>query len=75
MVHDDELKKRLLMRGLTSGRPDDQDEEKIKTRIFEYNSKTAPVAEYYRQQNKLVSVEGIGEIEEIFANICEAMEK
>ena len=75
MVHDDELKKRLLMRGLTSGRPDDQNEEKIKTRILEYNSKTTPVAEYYRQQNKLVSVEGVGEIEEIFAAICGAVEQ
>lgn len=74
-VHDDELKKRLLMRGLTSGRPDDQNEEKIRTRIFEYNSKTTPVAEYYRQQNKLVSVEGVGEIEEIFAAICGAVEQ
>ncbi len=75
MVPDEELKKRLLMRGLTSGRPDDQDEEKIKTRIHEYNSKTTPVADYYRKQNKFVSVEGVGEIEEIFVNICEAMEK
>ena len=75
VVPDEELKKRLLMRGLTSGRPDDQDEEKIKTRIQEYNSKTTPVADYYRRQNKFVSVEGVGEIEEIFTSICEAVEK
>jgi adenylate kinase len=75
IVPDEELKKRLLNRGQTSGRPDDQDEEKIKTRIEEYNSKTAPVAEYYRQQNKYVSIEGVGEIEEIFSAICDAVEK
>ena len=75
VVPDDELKKRLLIRGQTSGRPDDQNEEKIKTRIFEYNSKTTPVADYYRQQNKFVSVGGVGEIEEIFSLICEAVGK
>ncbi len=75
IVPDEELKKRLLHRGQTSGRPDDQDEQKIKTRIEEYNSKTAPVAEYYRQQNKYVSIEGVGEIEEIFGAICDAIEK
>jgi adenylate kinase len=74
-VPDEELKKRLLLRGQTSGRPDDQDEEKIKTRIREYNSKTTPVADYYRQQGKFVSVEGVGEIEDIFSAICDAVEK
>ncbi|TDB66001.1 adenylate kinase [Arundinibacter roseus] len=73
-VPDEELKKRLLNRGQTSGRPDDQDEEKIKTRIHEYNSKTAPVAEYYRQQDKFVPIEGVGAIEEIFDGICGAIE-
>lgn len=75
IVPDDELKKRLLIRGQTSGRPDDQNEEKIKTRIFEYNSKTTLVADYYRRQNKFVSVGGVGEIEEIFSAICGAVEK
>lgn len=74
-VPDEELKKRLLMRGQTSGRPDDQNEEKIKTRIREYNDKTAPVADFYRQQGKFVSVEGVGEIETIFGSICDAIEK
>lgn len=74
-VPDEELKKRLLIRGQTSGRPDDQNEEKIKTRIREYNDKTTPVADYYRQQSKFVSVEGVGEIETIFGSICGAIEK
>ncbi len=72
-VPDEELKSRLLMRGQTSGRPDDQNEEKIKTRIHEYNSKTTPVADHYRKQQKLQTVRGVGEIEEIFGAICEAL--
>ena len=73
IVPDDELRKRLLMRGQTSGRPDDQNEEKIKTRIHEYNSKTTPVADYYRQQGKFVSIGGVGQIDQIFGAICEAV--
>ena len=63
---DDEiLVKRLLERGKTSGRPDDQDEEKIRHRYQEYNEKTAPLMEYYRNQNKFYPVNGIGTIAEI----------
>ncbi len=63
---DDEiLIKRLLERGKTSGRPDDQDEEKIRNRYDEYNKKTAPLMDYYKKQNKFHSVNGIGTIEEI----------
>jgi adenylate kinase len=63
---DDEiLVKRLLERGKTSGRPDDQDEEKIRNRYQEYNEKTAPLMNYYKGQNKFHSVNGIGSIAEI----------
>lgn len=63
---DDEiLVQRLLERGKTSGRPDDQDEEKIRNRYEEYNEKTAPLIGYYKAQNKLHSVDGIGTIEEV----------
>lgn len=75
VVNDDELLARLLNRGKTSGRPDDQNESLISKRIQEYNSKTAPVADYYRQQGKYVSIDGIGEIEEIFAGISGAIEQ
>jgi adenylate kinase len=68
-VSEDELMKRLLIRGETSGRIDDQNEEKIKTRINVYNNETTPVANYYKQQGKLNSVVGIGSIEEIFNNL------
>lgn len=63
---DDEiLIKRLLERGKTSGRPDDQDEEKIRNRYQEYNEKTAPLMEYYKNQGKFYSVNGIGTIAEV----------
>ena len=59
------LVNRLLERGKTSGRPDDQDEEKIRNRYEEYNLKTAPLMHYYKSQNKFHSVDGIGTIEEV----------
>ncbi len=63
---DDEiLVKRLLERGKTSGRPDDQDEEKIRNRYQEYNEKTAPLMEYYKNQGKFHGVNGIGTIAEV----------
>lgn len=63
---DDEiLVKRLLERGKTSGRPDDQDEEKIRNRYQEYNEKTAPLMEYYKKQGKFHAVNGIGTIAEV----------
>ena len=63
---DDEiLVQRLLERGKTSGRVDDQDEEKIRNRYKEYNEKTAPLMDYYNHQNKFYAVNGIGSIEEI----------
>ncbi|WP_242916358.1 adenylate kinase [Pontibacter liquoris] len=73
-VDDEELTKRLLLRGKTSGRPDDQNEELIRKRVQEYNTKTAPVADYYAGQGKFCTVEGIGEIEEIFNNLCQQID-
>lgn len=62
---DEVLVKRLLERGKTSGRPDDQDEEKIRNRYQEYNEKTAPLMDYYKAQDKFHAVNGIGTIEEV----------
>lgn len=69
-VEHEELKKRLLLRGKDSGRPDDANPEIIEKRIQEYLNKTAPVAEFYKAQGKFESINGIGSIEEIFENIC-----
>ncbi len=62
---DDILVKRLLERGETSGRSDDQDESKIRNRFDEYKLKTAPLKNYYEGQHKFYSVNGIGSINEI----------
>jgi adenylate kinase len=62
---DDVLIGRLLNRGITSGRADDQDEVKIRNRFDEYNSKTAPLRDFYEDQGKFHSINGIGSIEEI----------
>jgi len=64
-ANDEILVQRLLERGKTSGRPDDQDEEKIRNRYQEYNEKTAPLMDYYKVQDKFHAVNGIGAIEEI----------
>jgi adenylate kinase len=69
-VTEDELVKRLLERGKTSGRPDDQNEDLIRRRVVEYNTKTAQVASYYAEQGKFHSVYGIGEIDDIFHQLC-----
>jgi adenylate kinase len=59
---DNILVARLLERGKTSGRPDDQDELKIRNRYQEYNEKTAPLMNYYKGQGKFHAVNGIGTI-------------
>ena len=69
-VDNDELTKRLLIRGKNSGRPDDQNEDIIRNRINEYNNKTAPLKNYYSAQSKFVSIDGIGTVDEIFENLC-----
>ena len=66
---DDELVERLLKRGETSGRSDDQDEAKIRNRFDEYNQKTAPLRSFYTNQSKFHSVNGIGTIDEITARL------
>ncbi|MFD2786701.1 adenylate kinase [Hymenobacter rubripertinctus] len=74
-VKEDELVKRLLERGKTSGRPDDQDEVKISKRVTVYNTETAQVAGYYAQQNKFHALNGIGVIEDIFGQICAILDE
>ncbi len=73
-VGEDELVKRLLHRGITSGRSDDN-EEVIAKRIKEYYAKTEPVAEYYQNKGKLERVKGEGTIEDIFGKLCKEIDK
>ena len=64
-ANDKILIERLINRGKTSGRVDDQDENKIRNRFEEYNNKTAPLKSFYSTQGKFYSVNGIGSVEEI----------
>jgi len=74
-VQEQELVKRLLERGKTSGRPDDQDEAKITRRVTVYNTETARVAGYYATQNKFHALNGIGAIDDIFGQICAILDQ
>ena len=74
-VEDDEIVKRLLERGKTSGRADDNNEEVIRKRIRVYNDTTAVVYNYYDQFGKSQRIPGKGGIDEIFERICRSLEK
>ncbi|WP_165783950.1 adenylate kinase [Flavobacterium alvei] len=73
-ANDEILVARLLERGKTSGRPDDQDEEKIRNRYQEYNEKTAPLMDYYTKQNKFYAVDGIGSIADITERLSKVID-
>lgn len=70
VVDEAELRKRLADRALKENRPDDARPEVIENRIKVYKAETAAVADYYKKFNKYAAVIGIGEIEDIFSNIC-----
>jgi len=74
-VSQDELIKRLLQRGLTSGRSDDTNEAIISNRIIEYQTKTTVVANYYSKFNKVVHIKGEGTVDDIFASLCSEIDK
>lgn len=68
------LVERLLNRGKTSGRSDDQDESKIRNRFNEYETKTAILKDYYQKQNKYFGVDGVGSIDEITLKLEEVID-
>jgi len=74
-VDEEELIKRLLLRGKDSGRADDQDASIIANRIKVYNEQTAVVADYYAAQNKFEKIDGVGSIEEIFDRLTSAIDE
>lgn len=74
-VPEEELVKRILLRGKDSGRADDASEEVIRNRIKIYNEQTAVVADYYRAQGKYVAVPSLGEIGEVFERISTVVEQ
>ena len=73
VVDEEELTQRILKRGLTSGRSDDNDVETIRKRVQEYRTKTEPVAGYYKNQDLLIEIEGVGTIDTIFDALMQAV--
>jgi adenylate kinase len=74
-VDDEELTTRLLERGKTSERADDQDAAIIANRIQVYKDETVPVALHYAQVDKAFIVDGVGSMEEVFGRICYRIEE
>lgn len=70
-VPDDEIVQRILERGKTSGRKDDLNETIIRNRIEVYKNETTPVYDFYQEQGKSVTINGVGSIEEIFDRLCQ----
>jgi|TARA_B100000497_G_C7683673_1_gene413906 adenylate kinase len=73
-VDDEEIVKRILNRGKTSGREDDNDEMIIRNRISIFNDETSPVYNYYDKSGKSTSINGIGSLEEIFSRLSVAID-
>ena len=73
-VPEEELVKRLLLRGKDSGRADDASEEVIRERLAVYHRQTAVVADYYTAQQKYAAVNGVGTMDEVFDRICRVVD-
>ncbi len=73
-VEEDELVKRLLLRGKDSGRADDTDETIIRNRIQVYNNQTAVVADFYAALDKFKNIDGFGSIDEISERLFQVID-
>lgn len=73
-VPDAEITERILLRGKTSGRSDDNDPEIIAKRIAVYKAETTPVFDHYAEEGKSLKINGVGSIEDIFERICEEVD-
>jgi adenylate kinase len=69
-----ELTKRIVERGKTSGRTDDQDPQLVGERVAEYNDKTAPVAHYYAKRGKGHFIDGMNSVDVVFEDICKVID-
>lgn len=74
-VDEEELIKRLVLRGKTSGRSDDADENVQRNRQAVYKNETLPVAAYYTKSKKVANVNGMGDINEIFERLSSQIDK
>ena len=73
-VPEEEVVARILNRGLTSGRSDDNNQEIIKNRFTVYLNETTAVADHYKEFDKFTSIPGIGTIEEVFESLTKAID-
>ena len=73
-VPEEELVRRILLRGKDSGRADDASEEIIRNRIKVYREQTEVVGAYYTKQNKYFEVDGVGSMDEVFGRICRVVD-
>ena len=73
-VPDEIMVERLIKRGETSGRQDDN-EETIRARLTTYREATVPVAKHYHEQGKLVSIDANRSVDEVFADVTSAFSK
>ena len=72
-VPEEELIKRILLRGQLSGRSDDN-EETARKRLETYHNQTSPLKAYYQKQGKYLAINGLGNIDDIFELIKEAID-
>ena len=73
-VPEEELVRRILLRGKDSGRADDASEDVIRNRIKVYREQTEVVGAYYARQNKYFEVDGVGSMDEVFDRICRVVD-
>ena len=73
-VDDNELRRRLAYRAIDSGRADDADPDVINKRIEVYKNETEPVIAHYKSQDKYISIDGVGDIGDIFQRLTNAID-
>lgn len=74
-VPEDEIVRRIMSRGKTAGRPDDNDESVIRNRFQVYLAKTMPLFDFYARQGKAFKISGLGSIDDIFDHLCEVIDR
>ena len=75
LVSEEELTKRILLRGASSGRADDQDPATVRTRVVEFRTKTEPLISYYAAQGKKKDITGEKPVNEVFAALSNEIDK
>ena len=74
-VSEEELTKRILLRGADSGRADDQDAAIVRARVIEFRNKTEPLINYYALQGKKKDIVGEKPVAEVFTSLCAEIDK